>query len=79
MTVRQLIRALEQCKQDSQVHLAFQPNHPLKAGIHGIVTLRDFEDDMDDDDPDFDDDENLDDVWLVASQLDGYAPGKLWD
>lgn len=75
MTVKQLIRALKDCKPEAEVHLAFQPTYPLKASIGNVVTLRDFEEEEEDDDEEGD----LDDVWLVSGDEDGYASKKLWD
>lgn len=77
MTVQELIERLEECDEDCEVRLAFQPSWPLQFTIAGVAEY----------DPDEDDeDESRDDRPVVFICDSGqhpddaaYAPRRVFD
>ena len=76
MTVADLIRTLQDQDPEAYVRIAFQPSHPLTAGVDDVRTLSDCLSREDREDYDEDD---LKDVFIVASEAGGYTSGKLWE
>jgi hypothetical protein len=76
MTVKQLIDALDGYNPSAKVRIAFQPNHPIQAPIDSVISLRECDPDEDEDDGE---DGDLDDVWIVSGDVNGYITGRLWN
>lgn len=77
MTVRDLIRQLEDFEPDTEVRLAFQPRWPFEHSIGSVVSV-----DLTDEDADYDEEvsdyENTGEqiVYIGEGRQIGYLPGQ---
>lgn len=81
MTVRELIRQLEDHDGDTEVRIATQPNWPLAFDVANVVHEQDIMEGSDEDDEPLDD-EPRDIVWIATSEGNcydhPYAPRGVW-
>jgi len=72
MTVRELIKYLEGCDEDSEVRMVCQPNWPFEYTIEGTASKSDF--------LSYDELNNLEEdiVYIIEGDQLGYAKFEFW-
>ena len=77
MTVRELIEMLEDCNEDAEVRMAYQPSYPLESQIACVTADSDLQPDEDDE---VNDEESTDGevVWLCEGSQVGYGRKSVW-
>lgn len=76
MTVGDLIALLEECDENAEVRMAYQPHYPLESTIEGIASSLTVDPDGDEGSEEGPADVEI--IYILEGQQTGYANAGFW-